>query len=125
VLAAAPRVHTLLLSARGRCVGPSTRLSAEQVLEPVHQPRLEPAPTHVHVLGDGGCEVLTVPEPVARDAEAGGHAGQAVDHSGSVLLVLLKAVEAGVERTEATTPSLTASAASVVGPRRWRWRRDA
>jgi hypothetical protein len=80
---------------RGWHAGPSTRSPTEQVLEPVHQPRLEPAPARVHVPGDGGCEVLTVPEPAAQDAEADRLVEQAVDHGGGVLL--LRAVEAGVK----------------------------
>jgi hypothetical protein len=87
----------------------------------VHQPRFEPAPTRVHVPGDDDCEVFAVLEPAAWDVEANRLVGQAVDHSGGVLL--LGAAEAGAKQTEAMALSLTASTAPAVRPRRRQWRR--
>jgi hypothetical protein len=104
-----------LVAACGRRAGRSTRPPAEQVLEPVHQPRLEPAPDRVRVPGDGGCEVLAVPEPAARDAEAGGFAGgRAVDRGGGVLL-LFGAAEAGAEAGELALEGLDAGAGGLHG----------
>jgi hypothetical protein len=102
-LAHAARGTGGLVAARGRLASPN-RPPAEQVLEPVHQPRLEAAaPARIiGVSGDGGVDVLSVPEPAARDAEAGGLAWRAIDGRRRGVL-LLGAAEAGAESREITT----------------------
>jgi hypothetical protein len=114
-LAHAARSTGGLVAARGRRASPSSP-PAEQLLEPVHQPRLEAAaPARVvGVSGDGAADVLAVPEPGARDAEAGGLAWRAVDGRRRGVL-LLGAPEAGAESREIALEGLDAGAGGLHG----------